>query len=99
MQTAKVPAFATYRVKVRTMIDGDKERKYIDFKKKLGKIDCNLKPHQHAYYNSVFFDGMLNQAHRKATGERDWQYLDALPDTVKVDTSGFLATVTVSLDF
>ena len=99
MQTATVPAFVTYRVKVRTMTftDGAK-RSYIDFKKKLSRADCNLKPHQHDYYNCDLFPAMLNNAHRKAIGDRDWQYLDALPPAVKVDTSGFLAEVTVALE-
>jgi hypothetical protein len=69
----------------------------INFKQELGRTDCNLKPHEHSYYNSDLFAGMLKRAAREAQQGRSWQYLDSLPDCITVDTSRFLAVVRIQL--
>lgn len=70
----------------------------IDFKKKVTKHDTNLKPHEHKYFNSVLFDQVLNREYRRIIGEyKQWAYLNALPEGVSVDSSKFLAVVTIEL--
>lgn len=77
--------------------DGSK-RMAVNMKKTVGRSDCTLKPHEHAYYNSDLFNGMLRHAYQKVIGEyTNWCYLDTLPAGVTVDTGGFLAVVTVEL--
>jgi hypothetical protein len=76
----------------------DSERTAIDWKKKLQRSDCNLKPYDHAYYNSDLFPAILNRAYRQIIGEySEYCYLDSLPEGVEVDTSKFLATVKIHL--
>lgn len=51
--------------------------------------------------NSNMLNGMLDRAARKALGcSRTTQYLDInnLPDTVTIDTTGFLAKVTINIE-
>ncbi len=94
-----VPATVTYKAKVREMLNAaDAVVPYVDFKRTLSRRDCDLKPHTHDYYNSDLFPAMLNGAYRAAIGNREWCELSALPAGVTVDTSGFLATVTVRLE-
>jgi hypothetical protein len=70
----------------------------IDFKKKLGKTDTNLRPCDHKYFNSVLFEQVLNREYRRIIGEyKQWAYLNALPEGVNVDSSKFLAVVTIEL--
>jgi hypothetical protein len=94
----KAPAVITFRAKVRQMIVGDAKRAYVDYKAKVSRSDCDLKPHQHYYFNSDLFPSMLQRAYETALGGKRWGYLDALPDTVTVDASGFLACVTVRVE-
>lgn len=49
-----------------------------------------------SYANSDLFPGMLKRA-PNAAGIGDYIHLDRLPASVKVDTSRFLAEVTISL--
>ena len=49
-------------------VDGS-ESIAINWKKKLQRTDCNLRPHEHTYYNSDLFIGMLNRAYRGVIGE------------------------------
>lgn len=94
-------AFVEYKTKpfdVRQGKDSTETRKAINFKKTLGRTDCNLRPVDHRYYNSDLFPGMLNRAARQVIGEyREWAYLDELPAGVTVDTSKFLAVVRIEL--
>ena len=85
-----------YKTKVRQWAnDGGA---YIEFKRRLSRADCDLKPHQHAYYNSDLFPAMLNGFYRKVIGgTRERADLNALPAGVTLDTSGFLATLTIEL--
>ncbi len=73
-------------------------RMAISWKKRLERADCNLRPHEHAYYNSDLFAGFLNRFYRRVVGENaEYCYLDALPDGVSVDTGKFLAVVRLDL--
>lgn len=90
----KPTAIVSYKTKVKTMSDG---RKYIDYKKLVGRSDCNLKPCDHLYYNSDLFVSMLKRALSIEQQGREWQYLDCIPASVKVDESKFLAVVTITL--
>ena len=88
----------TFRTKVRHIREADgTQSEYIPLKKTLTRQDCDLKPHQHSLYNTDFFPSVLMKAYRRIVGERTFVRLSELPDGVTVDTSGFLAVVTVSL--
>lgn len=77
--------------------DGTK-RLAIDWKKKLQRTDCTLRAHEHPYYNSDLFVLMLNRAYRAIIGHyASWCYLNELPEGVTVDTSKFMAVVTIKL--
>lgn len=89
-----VPAIIKYKVKVKSMQDG---REYIDYKKTITRTDCNLKPCDHSLYNSDLFRQVLARGHNAAVNNKSWTYLDSLPESVTVDNSSFLATVTVSV--
>ena len=70
----------------------------IDFKKRVKKADCSMRPVDHTYYNSDLFEGMLNKAYKAIIGEyTTWKRLDDMPQGVTVDTSKFLAVVTIAL--
>ncbi len=91
-------ATITFKTKVRKIDEGDgTTSEYIDYKRDVSRRDCDLKPHQHTYYNSDLFPGMLRSAYATATNGREWIRLKDLPSCVTVDTSKFLATVTVTL--
>jgi hypothetical protein len=97
---AQVPATVTFKTKVRHMQDGDTGTtfEYIDYKRELSRHDCNLKPHQHDYYNSDLFPSMLKRAYETAIGGRPWVRLSCLPENVTVNSTGFLAIVTVRIN-
>ena len=88
-----------YKTKVQYIwnSEGTEKEPYINYKRVLGRSDCTLKNHEHTYYNSDLFPSMLNRAHKNATQGKEWCRLRELPDGVQVDTSKFLAVVTVSL--
>lgn len=87
-----------FKTKPYSIWSGDVQRQAITFKKTLTRSNCDLKPHEHNYYNCDLFPGMLNRAYRKVIGEyKTWAYVDDLPVGVSVDTSKFLAVVTVEL--
>lgn len=92
------PALITFKTKVRQMHVNDDKAPYIEYKRKVSRRDCDLKPHQHDYYNSDMFPSMLQRAYDNAIGAREWEYLDRLPETVHIDASGFLAAVTVRVE-
>ena len=93
------PVVIEYKTKVRTLYNADDTTSpYIEYKRTLSRRDCNLRPHEDAYYNSDMFVGMLNRAHKAATGGREWCRLADLPAGVTVDTTGFLATVTITTE-
>jgi hypothetical protein len=90
--------FKTKPYKVRQSDDLNDYRMAIDFKRKLGRTDCDMRPIDHRYYNSDLFVGMLNREYKRIIGEyKEWAYLDALPNGVSVDTSKFLAVVRIEL--
>ena len=96
-----VPAIITYKSKVRQMHTDSGLADYVDFKANVSRRDCNLRPHQHDYYNADMFPSMLNRAHMAATKTSEykrWQLLSELPEGVTVDTHGFLATITVQVN-
>jgi hypothetical protein len=87
-----------FKTKTYAIMDGDVERRAFNYKKAVEKKDCNLKPHEHKWYNSDMFTNMLNRTYRSIIGEyRTWSFVDDLPENVSIDTSGFLATVTIFL--
>lgn len=88
-----------FKCKIIDVQDGETIRKGFSWKKKVQKVDCNLRPQDHAFYNSDMFIGMLNRAYRKIIGGEyaDFCFIDNLPDNVALDASGFLARVTVTL--
>ena len=84
----------TFKTKV---IEDSHGKKYIMCKKTLTRHNCNLKPHEHRLYNSQLFAPCLNSIYRKAIGEyTKCICLDELPPCVTVNTSKFLAVVTVN---
>lgn len=95
----QVEAIISYKIKVKLLgnFDNDQKEEYIVYKKDIGCKDCNLQPHQHDYYNSDLFPGMLKRAHAKATGGRGWCKLSELPEGVTVTKEGFLAKVEVKV--
>ena len=95
----KRAAVITYKVKVKQIgIAGETATEpYIEYKREIGRHDCDIRPHQHEYYNSDLFISMLKGAHKAATGGKQWCRLSQLPPSVAVDTSGFLAVVSVTV--
>lgn len=51
----------TFKTKIREFADNG--GKYFDYKRKISRHDCPLKPHQNTYYNCDMFPGMLQQAY------------------------------------
>lgn len=90
---AEKPLVIRYKTKVQFMADG---REYITYKKKLGRKDTPLKPHEHTYYNSDLFPSILARAALRAQDNRTWCYVDQLPAGITIDTTGFLAMVTIT---
>ena len=91
-------ALITFKTKIQKLHEGDGSVSLIvNYKRKLSRHDCNLRPHEHTYYNSDLFLGMLQKAYSTATNGKEWARIASLPDSVKVDASGFLAVVTVTL--
>lgn len=88
-----------FKTKVRQITEHDGTRsQYIDFKRKLTKSDCTLKPHEHMYYNSDVFISILNRVYRRIIGEHtEWKRVQDLPSEITLDTSRFLAVVTIPL--
>jgi len=79
------------------VIDGETPRDVVDYKLKVSRADCNLRPHDHYAYNWDMFPGMLQRAYNSAIGGRRWQFLDSLPATVTIERGTFLSTVKVSV--
>ena len=94
-----MPHTISYKVKPFTLHEHDNTTSQaIDFKRVLSRKDCSMKPCDHTYYNSDLFPAMLNRAYRQIIGEyRTWARLSELPEGVSVDTSKFLAVVTIKL--
>ena len=83
-----------YKTKVKKFSDG---RKYIDYKKTIEKKDFVGKPHEHNLYNSDLFKNCMNRCYKAIIGEyKRWEFIDSLPHGVSIDTSGFLAIVTIN---
>jgi hypothetical protein len=91
-------ALITFKTKIQKLHEGDGSVSLIvNYKRNLSRHDCNLRPNEHTYYNSDLFLGMLQRAYSTATNGKEWARIASLPESVKVDASGFLATVTVTL--
>lgn len=87
-----------YKTKPYPVIQPDgTERQAVTWKKQLTRKDCTLRPHEHDYYNSDLFAAILTRAYRVIVGTSEWCYLDRIPAGVTVDTSKFLAVVTIPL--
>lgn len=87
-----------------TVVYGSDDRPAYSFIKvpKLARRHCDMAafrthPRFRSYANSDLFPGMLARAVANA-GVKSTLRLDTLPPAVTVDTSGFLATVTINLD-
>ncbi len=68
----------------------------------LKRNHCNMHefrthPKWGSYANSDLFDGMLSRIRTNLFGESGVLKLDAIPNGVTVDTSGFLAEVTIEV--
>lgn len=91
-------AHIQFKTKVKKLIESDNtESAYIELKRRVKKSDCSLRPHEHTYYNSDLFEGILNRAYQAITHGKEWVRLNALPQHVTVDTSKFLAVVKIEL--
>lgn len=94
MKTATIE----FKTKVYDILDNGITRTAFNFKKVVSKSECNLRPHEHKWFNSDMFTSMLNRAYNKVKGEyKTWAFTDELPQGVSLDTSKFLAVVTVTL--
>jgi len=90
--------YIEFKVKPYAIIDGEKERMAFNWKKELSRVDCNLKNHEHDYYNSDLFPRILNEFYRGIKGKyRAWSFVDELPEGVMIDCSSFLAKVKIDL--
>lgn len=68
----------------------------------LKRCHCDMRefrqhPKWGSFANSDLFDGILRGIRTRVFGESGVLKLDAVPDGVQVDTSGFLAQVTVEV--
>lgn len=88
-------ATLTYKTKVKNFADNG--GRYIDYKKSCDRKDCNLKPHEHAYYNSDLFCSILNRAAKIAQDNKTWCRIEELPECITLDETGFLAVVKVQI--
>jgi len=91
----QVNATVTFKVKVKQILDSETRRDMVDYKLKISRADCNLRPADHDYYNCNMFPSMLQRAYDKAIGGRRWQYLDNLPVGVTIERGAFFSTVSV----
>jgi len=91
----QVNAIVTFKVKIKQLLDGETRRDILDYKLKVSRSDCNLRPCDHDYYNSDLFPSMLQRAYDRAIANRRWQYLDCLPACVTVERGAFFSTVSV----
>lgn len=93
-----MPHTIEYKTKVKYMLGNNDEKiPYIEFKREVRRADCSMRNHEHTYYNSDLFPSMLNRIHKQLTNNKEWCSLTSLPEHVTVDTSKFLAVVTITL--
>ena len=93
----KVP-IVSFKTKIRQIENADGSKSdYVEYKRQVARTDCNLRPHEHTYYNSDLFLPMLNAAYKKVIQNKAWVKLSDLPPEVNIDKSDFLAEVTVKL--
>jgi hypothetical protein len=87
-----------YKTKVKYMYgDNDEKIPYIEFKREVKRADCSMRRHERTYYNSDLFPSMLNRVHKQLTNNKEWCRLTDLPEHISIDTSKFLAVVTITL--
>lgn len=97
------PLIVTFKAKVRRMVnmDGTVAYRYVDVPKTIGCKHCDMQAFRDSakfgpYANSDFFPGMLRHAVEQVGVKPGGRLkLDALPDGVTVDESGFLAVVSI----
>lgn len=88
----------TYKTKVKYLDEGEGTRTpYIEYKRVVTRTDCSMKNHEHTYYNSDLFPAMLNRIYNQLIDGKPWCRLNQLPPAITVDTSKFLAVVTIAL--
>ena len=87
----------SFKTKVKEIWDGDIKKPFITFKKSITRSDCDFNYHEHTYGNSDLFLNMLNGSYKQAINNKEWSKLENLPESVQVDSSKFLATVTITL--
>ncbi len=76
----------------------DSDYKAIEYKKKLTRKDCDLNATKHNWYNSDMFESMLNRAYKETIGQyTNHSDITKLPEFVSIDTSKFLAVVTIEI--
>jgi hypothetical protein len=97
------PAVITIRAKVLAShySDGTLAKRYVQLPK-LQRAHCDMQafrdhPRFGAYANSDLFAGMLARIRKEIAGDSGQLNLAKLPENVTVDTSGFLAVVTISV--
>lgn len=91
----------TFRTKLMTLIGADDQRREYVKLPKIARHHCDMQaarccPEWGGIANSDLFLGAVNRAVSKLASSSGFLYLDSLPDCVSVDTSGFLAEVTIS---
>lgn len=95
------PATITFRGKVETLRYADDSIASVRIKvPTLERRHCDMAafrahPKYGSYANSDLFPGMLARIKRERLG--DFIKMDAIPEGVAVDTSGFLAVVTIAV--
>lgn len=94
----------TYKTKLRDVWNADMtqvEFRIVDVPE-LKRSHCDMNAfRQHrkygSYANSDLFPAMLRRIKMEITKPGGWMKLEELPENVTVDTSGFLATVTIEV--
>ena len=87
-----------YKVKLEKLRESDDSvSMVVNYKRVLTRKDTTMRPHEHEYFNSDLFPAMLNAYHAKQTNGKQWARLKDVPPGVTVDTSKFLAVVSMDL--
>lgn len=91
--------YITFKVKTEQFQDANDLRIKEGFKlkKSLTKNDCTLKPHQHSFYNSDLFAGILNRKYKELVNNNTLLFVDNLPEHIKIINQGFLSLVKIEL--
>ena len=85
----------TFKTKVKQQTDGPD---FIDMKKAITKHDCCKAANGHSLSNSTLFPSLINRAYRAALNGQYCVTLDKLPAGISIDTTKFLAVVSLEID-